>query len=384
MRIGRAVVVGFVAALLLVCLGGAALLGAFVFGEGGGSDGDRPTAVATLPGPAGDARALDNPIVAELYASPVPREAQAAPAVVQQVGQAVLTVITRVGRQDAGSGTGFIVAAEAEAGYVVTNNHVVEGGDGFEVVLADGASREAELVGRDALADLAVLRIPGPVPAPVPLGDSSRLQPGQRVLAIGSPLGTFTNTVTRGVVSAVDRDFPAAGYYANLVQHDAAINPGNSGGPLFNLSGEVVGVNTLGVPQDEQGNPAQGLFFAVPSNTVRQVAAALIAEGRVIYPFVGVQYDLLSGDAIAEYDLDPTLGSGIVVTEVLADTPGEAAGLAVGDVILAVEDRTIGRETTFIEAVTAFRPGEEVTMSVARGRERLDIDLTLGERASDG
>jgi S1-C subfamily serine protease len=179
---------------------------------------------------------------------------------VEQVRAAVVTVVnlqesTGFGpggdTQQAGSGTGFIIDTD---GNIVTNQHVVQGGDEFQVILADGTAVPATLIGADPFTDLAVVRMEGEVPATVPLGDSDALRPGQPVLAIGSPLGAFTNTVTDGIVSALNRDFPGAAQqgtaiYSNLIQHNADINPGNSGGPLFNLAGEVVGVNTLGLSQ---------------------------------------------------------------------------------------------------------------------------------------
>ena len=195
--------------------------------------------------------------------------------IVERVMPAVVTVINeqRFGEGifgetevEAGRGTGFIIDG---SGNIVTNEHVVRGGTGFEVILSDGEKRDATLVGSDPLSDLAVVRMEGTPPSTIAFGDSGTLQQGQPVLAIGSPLGEFTGTVTSGVVSALNRDFPASaamageGIYTDLIQHDAAINPGNSGGPLFDLAGRVVGVNTLGIPQSGV-TPVQGLFFAIP------------------------------------------------------------------------------------------------------------------------
>jgi len=152
------------------------------------------------------------------------------------------------------------------------------------VVFADGQEADGELIGADPTSDLAVLQVDVAVPAVAPLGDSNALRPGQPVLAIGSPLGAFTNTVSQGIVSALGRNLakePGRPALSGLVQHDAAINPGNSGGPLLNFAGEVIGVNTLGIQQTENGVLAQGLFFAIPSNTVREVATRLIEDGAV-------------------------------------------------------------------------------------------------------
>src|SRR5262249_38245825 len=147
------------------------------------------------------------------------------------------------------------------------------GGSRFQVILSNGDKRNASLVGADPLSDLAVVRMEGSVPATVSFGDSSALQPGQPVLAIGSPLGEFPRTVTQGISSALNRDFPTdatagnEGIYTNLIQHDAPINPGNSGGPLFDIAGRVIGVNTLGI-QESGSAPVQGIFFAIPADHV--------------------------------------------------------------------------------------------------------------------
>ena len=214
--------------------------------------------------------------------------------IVERVMPAVVTVINEQRfsqgvfgetEVEAGRGTGFIIDG---SGNIVTNEHVVRGGTGFQVILSNGEKRNATLVGSDPLSDLAVVRMEGPPPSTVTFGDSDSLRQGQPVLAIGSPLGEFTGTVTSGVISALNRDFPASagtiggeGIYTDLIQHDAAINPGNSGGPLFDLAGRVIGVNTLGIPQSGV-TPVQGLFFAIPANRVADIASQLIENGQVV------------------------------------------------------------------------------------------------------
>ncbi|HEV2106995.1 MAG TPA: trypsin-like peptidase domain-containing protein, partial [Thermomicrobiales bacterium] len=349
----RAIGIGAIVVLLMLCLGGVALLQAVGFVT---------DSIETTPRDQGRA-SIDDPDVAALFPTPESRATFDAISVVQEAGPAVVTVINQQRARgglmlEAGVGTGFIVS---EQGYIVTNQHVVDGGMSFEVVLADGTKREARLVGEDKLSDLAVLQIEGPVPGTVPLGDSGALQPGQRVLAIGSALGSFTNTVTRGIVSAVDRDFPGAGTYTNLVQHDAAINRGNSGGPLLNLAGEVVGVNALGVQRNAYGAPVQGLFFAVPSNQVREVAAELITNGRVVYPYLGVAYTPVTAHAIAQLNLH--VESGVILTGTERGGPADRAGLRQYDVILAVDGQPVDAENTFIEVLSKFSPGETVTIT---------------------
>ena len=268
----------------------------------------------------------------------------------------------------------------------MTNWHVVTGGDEFEVTFADGTSAAADLVGADQISDLAVVQVDvseTPVPAVVTFGDSDVLQPGQSVIAIGSPLGAFTNTVTEGIVSATNRDFPggenAGGQaYTDLIQHDAVINPGNPGGPLFNLSGEVVGVNTLGIPV-VQGQPVQGLFFAIPSNEVDRVTQELIAEGEVVYPLMGVIPVSLTPELSAQNDLPVDYGA--YVTGVSPDGPADIAGVEVDDIIIAIDGVPIDATTTFTEVLYTQEPGDTVTVTVIRSGERepLEFDVTLGE-----
>src|SRR5918994_1773892 len=283
-------------------------------------------------------------------AVPEPKSAAAGTAaltpieVVEQIGPAVVTVINEqiaeceTDAVPTGSGSGFILD---EDGHVVTNQHVVEGGVEFLVVLEDGRELAATLVGADANSDVAVLKVDAPVPAVARIGDSDSLLPGQEVLAIGSPLGTFTNTVTEGIVSALGRTVPddAGGpELLNLIQHDAAINPGNSGGPLVTLAGEVVGINTLGIID------AQGLFFAVPAKTVTRVANELIAEGAVDYPYLGLQLVPLDDAIIAQWALP--VEEGFYVQGVVAGSPSDAAGLPIGGIVPAIHlGRGGGAET---------------------------------------
>lgn len=302
-----------------------------------------------------------------------------APAVVTVVNRQVFSTADGEGIFPVGTGTGFIIDDE---GHIVTNAHVVAGGDEFEVIFADGDEMGAELVGADPISDLAVIKVDGEAPATVPLGDSDALQPGQPVLAIGSPLGAYTNTVTQGIVSALGRDLNfGPSVYTNLVQHDAAINPGNSGGPLVNLAGEVVGVNTLGIDELPTERVIQGLFFAIPSNTVREIAEQLIDDGEVVYPFFGVGFRAVNDFVIAQYDL--SVDRGIFVTEIIGGGPAEAAGIEAGDVIVAIDGAEIGQQQSFVDILFAHEPGDTVEVSIQRGDEQLTVDVTLGERPLD-
>jgi serine protease Do len=224
----------------------------------------------------------------------------------------------------------------------------------------------------------------GSPPSTVSFGDSDALRQGQPVLAIGSPLGEFTGTVTSGIVSALNRDFPASagttggeGIYTDLIQHDAAINPGNSGGPLFDLAGRVIGVNTLGIPQSGV-TPVQGLFFAIPSNHVADIASQLIKNGHVSYPYIGIEYQPISPDLAAQNDLPVDYGA-YVLTAVQGG-PAEQAGIQRGDIILGIGDQRIQGQTTFTEALFAQSAGDTVTVTVLRDNEERQIKVTLAGR----
>ena len=333
-----------------------------------------------LGSPPPDAAASDDLLVVTFDASQI----------VDRVRPAVVTVINEQQFNDgffgeteveAGRGTGFIID---NAGHVVTNQHVVSGGSGFQVILANGENRDATLVGADPRSDLAVVRMDGPIPASVSFGDSNTLKQGQPVLAIGSPLGDFTGTVTAGIVSALGRDFPLAaagsgeeGIYTDLIQHDAAINPDNSGGPLFDIAGRVIGVNTLGIPQSGM-TPVQGLFFAIPANQVARITDELIETGEVAYPLIGISFQQITPDLAAQNDLPVDYGGFVQATE--SGGPADEAGIVEGDIILGIGDQRISGQTTFTEALFANDPGDTVPVTVLRDGQERQFQVTLGRR----
>jgi 2-alkenal reductase len=303
---------------------------------------------------------------------------------VQQVAPAVVTVLS-AGSQGSGSGSGVIISVD---GYILTNNHVVENARQLAVVFADSSRREAELIGTDPLNDIAVLRVQGDLPGVATIGDSAALMPGEQVLAIGSPLGNFRNTVTAGVISALNR---SVGSMEGLIQTDAAINSGNSGGPLINLAGEVVGINTLVVRNDLTNGfgtgaaPVEGLGFAVPSSIFRGVADQLVTTGEVRYPFLGVRYLPIDGSVAAELSLPVQNGALIQAGPggQSAITPGSAAeraGLQDGDIITGINDARIDANTSLRQLLLQYRPGDTVNLLVLRGDAERTIEVTLGER----
>ncbi len=306
---------------------------------------------------------------------------------VEKVGPAVVTVVGTIPGQTTlfgvtpsrqVSGSGVIIS---EQGYILTNNHVVEDTAEIFVIFADGSKQSATLVGTDPFADLAVLKAKGPVPAVATLGNSDALKPGETVIAIGSPLGAFRNTVTVGVVSATGRNIDTGRGYQleGLIQTDAAINHGNSGGPLVNLAGEVVGINTL-VVRGSGPDVAEGLGFAIPSNTARAVAEQIIKQGYVARPYLGIRWESITPAIARRYGL-PTRW-GVYIVEVLPNTPAAQAGLQPGDIIVQLGDTPLDGEHPFVNTLFDHQPGETVTLKVVRGGRTLEIAVTLGQRSA--
>ena len=298
---------------------------------------------------------------------------------VAKVSPAVVTVVNYVGREAQGSGSGVIISAD---GYVVTNDHVVEGHQSLEVIFQDGSTAEATLVGTDPFVDVAVIKVEGAVPAYAAFGNSDALNPGETVIAIGSPLGDFRNTVTVGVVSATGRSLDTGTNYLmeGLIQTDAAINHGNSGGPLVNLAGQVVGINTLvirgtgGFATDQ----AEGLGFAVASNIVSATTDQLIEQGFVARPYLGIEWTSVTPALAAQYDLPAVWGA--YVQSVSDGSPAEAAGLQAEDIITALGETELSETANFVNTLWTYMAGETVTLTVVRGDERVTLSATLGER----
>jgi 2-alkenal reductase len=298
-------------------------------------------------------------------------------AAVKRVAPAVVTVINR-NAGDAGSGSGVVISNE---GHIITNHHVVENADRLSVVFADSSRQQATLIGSDPLSDIAIIKVDGPVPAVAAIGSSEILEPGEMVIAIGSPLGNFRNTVTSGVVSALNR---SVGNFEGLIQTDASINRGNSGGPLINLRGEVVGINTLVVRGNGMmlgGDQAEGLGFAVPSTIFKNVSTQLIDTGQMKYPYLGIRYNMIDGEIAAEQNLP--VQSGAFVASVEPNTPAAQAGLQPDDIVTEVNGTSLAVDNSLRYVLTQYRPGDTVTLTVQRGSEKLTLDVTLGTRPAD-
>jgi putative serine protease PepD len=272
-------------------------------------------------------------------------------------------------QQAQAEGTGYVYD---KSGNIVTADHVVEGATKITVRFKDGSTAKATLVGADPSTDTAVIKVSvaSSKLTPLQLADSSTVAPGEGVVAIGSPFG-YSESITAGIVSAVDRDIKAPNGYSisNTIQTDAAINHGNSGGPLIDASGKVIGTNVQIAVDDQAGGSANaGVGFAVPSNTVKEVADSLIAGKAVQHAYLGVSVG------------DSPSGSGAQVGTVRAGGPAAAAGLKAGDVITTIDGTTIANANQLTAAVSSHNPGDTLRITVERGGSTLTITAKLGTR----
>lgn len=269
-------------------------------------------------------------------------------------------------RQRPSLGSGFIINS---TGYIVTNNHVVEGASEIKVTLASKETFDATLVGRDPKIDLALLKITSNKPLPtVPFGSSDALEIGDWVMAIGNPFG-LGHTVTTGIVSAKGRII-GAGPYDDFIQTDASINPGNSGGPLFNMRGEVIGINTAIVAG------GQGIGFAIPSNMAKEVLLQLHDKGKVTRGWLGVAIQKLSPDLVQAFKLENDHGA--LVADVAPDGPAAKAGIERGDIIVRFQGQKVQDSTELPRLVATVAPGTQVDVDIFRGGKKLTIPVKLG------
>jgi S1-C subfamily serine protease len=274
-------------------------------------------------------------------------------------------------REVGGSGSGFIIAPD---GFILTNSHVVHASSGIQVNLSDGREYSAQLIGDDPDADLAVVRIDAPQLAHVRLADSEKLHVGQIAIALGNPLG-FQASVTTGVISALGRSMHAQSgrLIDNIIQTDAALNPGNSGGPLVNSAGEVIGVNTAMI------RPAQGICFAIASNTAKFVAGWLIRDGKIRRSYIGVagQNVPIHRRVVRFYNLP--LETGVLVVSVEKDSPAAETGLREGDVIVAFNGEPIANIHELHRRLIAEQIGVESKLVVIRHTEKLELSIVPQE-----
>jgi serine protease Do len=289
---------------------------------------------------------------------------------------------TPLRRRVVGGGSGFIISAD---GLIVTNKHVIDDSSAqFLVVLNDGQEFEAQILGSDPFNDLAILKIDAGDLQPVRFGDSDAVTIGQSVIAIGNSLGEFQNTVTKGVISGINRRVITGYGISNelieeAIQTDAAINPGNSGGPLINLKGEVIGVNTA------ISRSGQLIGFAIPINTAKQITVSVLEFGRIVRPWLGVRY-MINTPALAkanEYTVEygAVLLPGMTDADpaVIPESPADRAGITEEDILLTVNGEQINLEQPLGKLIAKYKPGETVTLSILRGAEEFELTVTLDE-----
>jgi S1-C subfamily serine protease len=282
-----------------------------------------------------------------------------------------------------GVGSGIIYDNQ---GHILTNDHVVSGAQKLLVTLPDGRTFDARLVGGDTMSDIAVVQISGSNLPVAALGDASKLNVGDWVVAIGNALALPGGpTVTTGVVSALGRTVQEPGststsqgpYLFNVIQTDAPINPGNSGGPLVNLAGQVVGLNTLVAGNTSQGAQAQGIGFAISINTAQQIAGQLVSTGKVIHPYIGITYQPL--DAAAASQLGIQSNQGVLVVSVAPGSPAAADGaLKAGDVITEVDGKALVSDSDLAQIINTHKPGDTLTLTVLRANHKISVKVTLG------
>ena len=304
-------------------------------------------------------------------------------AAVEKVSPAVVSVATLRVIQESlfdtipvrGLGSGIIFDSN---GGILTNHHIVEDADRVEVVTANGKKFHGEVLGSDAMSDVAVVQVDGEGLPTVKLGDSDKLVVGQIAIAIGNPYGFLLPgpTATVGVISALKRHIHVEGHmYEDLVQTDAAINPGNSGGPLVDSTGSVIGVNTANIPF------AQGIGFAIPINTARRIAKEIIQQGRVVRPYLGISGLTLNRDIAESYDL--LHEEGVLVVKVGRGSPAYRSGVSAGDIILEADSKPLKSWEDLQHAIQNKKVGENLELSIDRGEDQGKINVVLQEASTE-
>ncbi|RMF94925.1 MAG: DegQ family serine endoprotease [Gammaproteobacteria bacterium] len=281
------------------------------------------------------------------------------------------------GRQVIGQGSGFVFDAKhgllKDKTYILTNNHVVDKAEKIRVRLEDGREFDAKVTGRDPQSDIAVIEIDASGLPALRLGDSSKLEVGEWVVAMGNPFG-LSHTLTVGVVSAKGRTSLGINDYEDFIQTDAAINPGNSGGPLLNLDGEVVGINTAIFTRS---GGYMGVGFAIPSNLAREIARQLIDKGEVTRGYLGIVIQQLTADLAESFGLEP--GQGVLVSQVTDDSPAAKAGIRQGDIVVAYQGRPVTDVGDFRNRVSLTPPGSRATLTVLRDGKRRTLTAVIGK-----
>ena len=331
-----------------------------------------PAAVQTLPDFAAIAEANKGAVV-NITSTAAPKAGAGAPEGLENLPEEFRRFLPQIPQMPPqprqGMGSGFIVESN---GTILTNAHVVEGADEVRVRLTDRREFKGKVVGTDKATDIAVVKIDAKGLPTVKLGDPSQIKVGEWVLAIGSPFG-FENTVTAGIVSATSRSLPD-GTYVPFIQTDAAVNPGNSGGPLFNLKGEVIGINSQIY---SRSGGFQGIAFAVPIDVASNVKQQLVAHGSVQRGRLGVSIQEVTQSLAQSFGLDRPRGA--LVAQVEKGSPAEKAGIKPGDVLLGINGKTVERSAEIPPLVAAVKPGTKATLDVWRDGKKQALAVTVGQ-----
>jgi S1-C subfamily serine protease len=359
----------FALTLLLAVIFGTGLFAGWEFGRGTAvADPAAATAATTNPAPTVQVPPLTGNNTEAVREAVI---AKVRPAVVQ------VNVTSQAG---SGLGSGVIID---KRGYIVTNYHVVAGAQSIKVVLFDGSTTTAQVVGTDQADDLAVIKITPPAAGltVANIGDSSTLKVGQEVLAIGNPLG-ITQTVTNGIVSALGRNVNEqnGATIPGAIQTDAPINPGNSGGALVDMQGNLVGIPTLTAIDPEFNTPASGVGFAIPSNRVKFITSQIIQNGQVTHSgraALGVNVETVDANLAAQDSL--SVDHGALIVNVIANGAAAQAHLQAGDVIVQIDSHAVNDISSLSDALLAKNPGDTVSVKVYRGNQQLTVNVTLGE-----
>ncbi len=333
--------------------------------------GERGDAIPGRPGGGPAGATGDDSALLDAYSRAVARAVETVAPSVVRIGVTKTRSTSRGSRQADGTGSGFIVSPD---GLVLTNSHVVHDGAGLEVVLSDGRRPDALLIGEDPESDLAMLRVYAPNLTPVKFADSARLRVGQVAIALGSPYG-FEASVTAGIVSALGRSLRSqtGRLMDDIIQTDAALNPGNSGGPLVNSRGEVIGVNTAMIL------PAQGLCFAIGSNTAQFIAGWLVKEGRVRRSYVGIAGQTAAIHARLRRYYHLRQERGVLVVGVEPGSPARLADLREGDLIIAFKGQPVAGIDELVRKLVGAEIGMPSVLTVLRQTDKLDLRITPQE-----
>ena len=280
-------------------------------------------------------------------------------------------------------GSGVIYQKAGNKGYIVTNNHVVSGSDKIQVMLSNGKTVNARIIGTDATTDLAVLSIDSSyVTQTAEFGDSKSLQAGQTVIAVGSPLGSeYASTVTQGIISAPTRTITtSSANQQTVIQTDAAINPGNSGGALVNSAGQVIGINSMKLSQSSDGTSVEGMGFAIPSNEVVTIVNQLVKKGKIVRPQLGVKVIALQGIPSSyrkHLNIKSNLKNGIYVDSVTKHSAAATAGIKAGDVIIKVDNKAVSDVASLHSILYNHKVGDRVTLTVNRNGKEINLQVKL-------